>query len=117
MPAKLKPLPVYEDQGEIAIEHADDSNVPVDIHLGPAEDDAGEEIPDLWELRASNYMPRKGVVVEGNYCAQSADREVLAALVRQHWLPLYLAAVQALATLTPDEDRTAGLYKWKAARP
>lgn len=107
----------YEDQGDISIEGADDANVPVDIWLTQIADDAEDEDRGRrgwWRLRANNYMPRKGYLGgEHSYLAISKDREVLAALVRVHWLPLYQTAVKVLTEMKPNEEGTACLYYWQ----
>lgn len=105
--------PKYEDLGEIPIDSANDANIPVSIWLVPAEDDDGERIDGLWELRADNYMPRKSTVSQDQYRAQAKDRAVLVGLVHKHWLPLYQTAIEALTKLEPDEDGVASLYYWK----
>ena len=106
----------YEDLGDIQIERADDANVPVDIWLTQIDkdDDAAEDgRAGWWQLRANNYMPRRAYLGgERSYYAVSKDREVLAALVRKHWLPLYQIAVDVLTELRPNEDGNARLYYW-----
>ena len=103
----------YEDIGKIPIEDADDANVPVDIWLTKRNEN-DEEHPGKWQLRANNYMPRKACLGgERSYCAISDDREVLAALVRKHWLPLYQIAVEILTEMRPNKDDNARLYYWQ----
>ena len=107
----------YEDKGEISINEADDANIPVDIWLTRKTDENGDTIEDGdWDLKASNYMPRKCRVTEEAYLATSKDRKVLEGLVRTHWLPLYQAAVKVLTEFRPNKDGISRLYYWNDSK-
>jgi hypothetical protein len=110
----------YDDLGEISIDDADDSNIPVDIWLKKVkeEDDEGDrEHAGMWRLTADNYMPRRGRLSgENSYKAFSKERETLVKLVHKHWLPLYKTAVEILTEMKPSETHdngTACLYYWQ----
>lgn len=100
-----KPELPYEDQGEIEIAEADDTNVPVNIWL-----QKNDESP-WWNLTASNYMPRKGYISDGAFDA-TGERDALAAVVRDVWLPLYRAAVASLEEMVSD-PAGGSLYYWE----
>jgi hypothetical protein len=108
--------------GKIEIAAADDMNVPVDIWLlqmDPKFPDAfpwtvrGESAAGMqWCLRANNYMPRKGCLSgEGSYMVFSDSREELAALVREHVLPLYRAALDVVTCIADGSQDC--LYYWE----
>jgi len=109
-----KDTTLFVDLGEVSVDQADDANIPVNIWITRESDEDENYIKDgKWELRAENYMPRKGRISgESSYKVVAADRQVLVDLVHKHWLPLYQTAVRVLTELKQDKEGIAGLYYW-----
>ena len=98
-------------------ESADDMNIPVNIWLiriDEVEEDSPAGVESgWWELVAGCYMPRKCRVMDEHFRFYAADRETLAQLVVEQWVPLYEAALtklKAFGTSTGESD----LYFWQA---
>lgn len=101
---------MVEDKGEIPFDKADEANIPVNIWLLEEKDDDDDNKTGRWELTASNYTPRKGVLYEGVYKATADSRDELADLIREHIIPLYETAVKKLQAVC--EGGAKGLYYW-----
>lgn len=89
---------------DFGIDDFDDANIPVDISLVKEEDGVG------FILTASNYMPRKSRVEVDVLNVKSDDKQELIAIVRDKFLPIYEAAVQALKDIVAEERKE--LYYW-----
>lgn len=101
----------YTDNGNIEIADADDANIPVGITLirTKAEDirDDGDAVEGEWTLLADCYQPRRNSCQSCAFNASSMDRDALAKVVREKWLPLYRSAfaqVEELASSSNHED-------------
>lgn len=100
---------VFHETGEISFNDADDMNIPVDIWL--------DKDGDLFTLRAGNYMPRKGLVVECSYEAKSPNLKDLQTIIKDKILPLYENAKVKLSKMveaSTDEvsQDSLNLYYW-----
>jgi len=92
-------------EGEIE-ELCDDANIPVDIWL------SYENL--AWNLRASNYMPRRGRVSEEGIDIRATTREELAEIIKNQIIPLYETALKQLNLIV--EGKAECLYYWKEDR-
>lgn len=100
-----------DDTGKIALNAAGPGNIPVDIALVREVDDDGDgKLVVSWTLSASNYLPISGTIEPAVYVATCHDRELLAEIVRERWLPLYRNAVAQLEALV--SNRCDDLYYW-----
>ncbi len=100
---------MIESLGECNVQTMDDANVPVDIWFKSPDCDYNKH-PGKWTLTAGNYMPRKGRVSQEAYCFVADTQEELSALVEEHIIPLYLAAINILQRMATGKPTS--LYYW-----
>lgn len=102
----------FLDVGEIALHELDDANVPMNIGIGPAEDDDRAE-GKQWVLTASVFFPRRERVHVRAVRVYSDDRAALARRMCEVAVPLYMGAVRLLHRLgEAREDGCSLLYYW-----
>ena len=118
---------MYRDIGNIALNHADDANIPVDIWLTKITDEHLTEhnghgfVADPADvgklmLHADNYMPRRARL-SGDHegfayqavCDTEADvKEIIEKFIK----PLYQTALKVLDAMSTG-DIESNLYYWK----
>lgn len=115
---------IIKNCGEASFDSADDANIPVDIWLRPIEKEYqrveeiyGEDdsppvrFTPTWELKASNYMPRRAAVEEGEaFYAVADNREELIDIVKNTIIPIYKKALVKLERIC--EGTEDNLYYW-----
>ena len=79
---------MIRDVGEMALDSANDMNVPVVCMLHEPDRDNG-----LWSWTAINFMPRRERCGSG-YRLEADTKEEIVEAVRKHVLPLYQIATE-----------------------
>jgi len=97
---------MFENTGDMAIESANDANIPVNIFITRA----GENVSHKWELSADNFMPGKNRAAEGAYCVEADTKRELLGLIKHYVLPLYKIALRQVEALA--EGKVDCFYYW-----
>lgn len=79
---------MLRDTGDLAIEEADDANVPVICLLSEPDRENG-----LWVWDARNFMPRKERC-GGDFRLEADTKEEIMEVLRKHVIPLYEKALK-----------------------
>ena len=93
----------YIDIGDMAIDSANDSNIPVVCFIHEPESD-GEQ----WSWTATNFMPRKECC-GGSYEIRANSKEAILQAINKYVTPLYDVAAKNLRT-------TGKNYYWEAEK-
>lgn len=108
--------------GDEELNGHDDANIPCNIFISEIgedyEDEVAEALVDLelegfepkWILTADIFMPRKGLA-DGPYRYVADTKEELYALVREHVLPSYKIALDAVTAMA--DGKRDSFYYWK----
>jgi hypothetical protein len=103
---------MLESRGGMEPSEFDGANVPVDIWMDElTEDDERYKEGFRFQLRARNYMPRKGYVEENACDILSDNRKELEELIKSYFIPLYQTAFNKLHKIISGEANC--LYYWK----
>lgn len=109
---------MIHDCGDVEITEVDAHNIPVDIWILPVGENDGPIPAEAegmgWALYADDYMPRKSCNATNAYRVYADSREELAALVRDHVLPLYRNAIAKLEAMVDGSGDS--LYYWDAPK-
>ena len=91
----------YMEFGEVAIDQADDINIPVDCWIvspkGVSGEDCTEGSDNYWHWYADNYQPRRGLLVSLAYHIAAENKKDIIAAVRRYVVPLYQVCMKSLA--------------------